>query len=273
MNLQKIGKNFSRNLKQLRTSRKVTQKQLAENIGVQASSICNYENEKENEKENSSLPSLGNLIFISQYFGIDIDSLLFDSFEEFGSEEIDLNKSGMRCIDFGSPEYQKFLDQKYFMYFYNTSSAYSSEINFSTFEVYQNKERHRYDISMTIKNMHKESIKQYSGNLILTSRHIYLYFRGMDHYERSLAILHYPNGAANPYIGGLGLIISISSGKRKDPCMQKMFIINNEIKDLEKYKNELFSLLDLSNSNQVIRMDEDLDDKAFRLIKRINAQE
>lgn len=60
---------FGSHLKQLRLSRNITQKQLAENIGASERGIQNYE-------LNTRKPTFDILIRIADYFGVSIDYLV-----------------------------------------------------------------------------------------------------------------------------------------------------------------------------------------------------
>lgn len=60
---------FKMRLKYLRTIRGVTQKELAEHLSYQASSVSNYENA-------GNLPSIPDLIKIGEYLDVSIDYLL-----------------------------------------------------------------------------------------------------------------------------------------------------------------------------------------------------
>lgn len=62
------SKNFSKNLKSERLACKMTQKQVAELMGIKTQSYQAYEN-------NISLPSVENLLKISIIFNISIDEL------------------------------------------------------------------------------------------------------------------------------------------------------------------------------------------------------
>ncbi|MBR6778837.1 MAG: helix-turn-helix transcriptional regulator [Clostridia bacterium] len=61
-------KNFSRNLKIERKSRNLTQKQIADMIGIKTQSYQAYEN-------NVALPTVENLLKIALIFNISIDDL------------------------------------------------------------------------------------------------------------------------------------------------------------------------------------------------------
>lgn len=73
--IYKYLKNFSKNLKMERLARKLTQKQVAEHLGIRTQSYQAYEN-------NVSMPNVVNLLQLSDFFGISIDDLF----------ELDLSK-------------------------------------------------------------------------------------------------------------------------------------------------------------------------------------
>ncbi|MBO5954633.1 MAG: helix-turn-helix transcriptional regulator [Clostridia bacterium] len=66
--IYKYCKNFSKNLKIERKSRNLTQKQVAEAIGIKTQSYQAYEN-------NVALPSAENLLKIVTFFEISLDDL------------------------------------------------------------------------------------------------------------------------------------------------------------------------------------------------------
>lgn len=66
--IYELCKNFSKNLKMERKSRKLTQKQVAELIGIKTQSYQAYEN-------CTALPNVVNLLKLSQIFDMSIDEL------------------------------------------------------------------------------------------------------------------------------------------------------------------------------------------------------
>ncbi len=64
----KYCKNFATNLKIERLARKLTQKQVAESIGIKTQSYQAYEN-------NVSMPNLVNLLKLVELFNVSIDDL------------------------------------------------------------------------------------------------------------------------------------------------------------------------------------------------------
>ncbi|GKX68933.1 helix-turn-helix domain-containing protein [Inconstantimicrobium mannanitabidum] len=254
---------FSKNLWFLRTEKlKITQEKLAEEIGVEYSSISNYERE-----DKVNLPRLTTLIKMADFFSVSIDSLLFEDLEAFESSKVDLKKLGMKTLPYKDEEYKKYINQRYYAYYYNTNSAYNSELACCYFEIKPNEAKERYDVSFA----QIEREKKYSGNFLLTNRHIYIYLRGIEHSERAFITLPKPeNSYLKAYIGGLGIISSISSGVRRDPCSQKIFMVNKDVNDTAELNEEIRSLLSIGNNSCLIRVDLDEDARAFDLIKKIN---
>ena len=66
--IYKYCQNFAKNLKMERLSRKLTQKQVAESIGIKTQSYQAYES-------NVALPNIINLLQLVDFFNISIDDL------------------------------------------------------------------------------------------------------------------------------------------------------------------------------------------------------
>jgi len=66
--IYEYSKNFAKNLKLERISRNLTQKQVAEKIGIKTQSYQSYE-------ANISMPSLENLLKIVEIFNLSLDEL------------------------------------------------------------------------------------------------------------------------------------------------------------------------------------------------------
>lgn len=256
---------FSKNLKFLREQVKdETQQELADCLDVEYSSISNY--------EHNSIPKISILMKIRDHYaneGVSIDSLLFDDIESIYNSENRLfkNFTKRKSLAYGEDDYHAFVNRKYHAYYYNTNSDYEPQIASFTVEIEDNKNDKKYDVNMILRG----SSKSYYGNLILTNYHIYIYFQGRDHSERGIITLPKPpNDAIRNYIGGLGIISSISSGMNKVPCSQKIFITTQEVNDINKYFNKLDELLQISNDKHIFRVDLEEDHKAFKMIKEIS---
>ena len=65
----RIMNNFSSNLRQLRTNKNISQKQLAEILNTTNSSICDWETGR-------SEPNIENIIKLARFFEISTDALL-----------------------------------------------------------------------------------------------------------------------------------------------------------------------------------------------------
>lgn len=64
-----MNKKFGIKLKELRKERHLTQQQLAQIMSVSKTTVCQWETSKQE-------PSLENVAFIAQYFGVTTDYLL-----------------------------------------------------------------------------------------------------------------------------------------------------------------------------------------------------
>ena len=90
-----MKKFFSSNLKVLRERRKRTQEEMASFIGIKRSIWNNYENEISN-------PSIENLLSISEYFGISINTLLTLDFTKLSGAEMSNLEKGQDIYVKGS---------------------------------------------------------------------------------------------------------------------------------------------------------------------------
>ncbi|MBV7272071.1 helix-turn-helix transcriptional regulator [Clostridium sp. PL3] len=255
---------FANNLKYLIESRNIKRRDLADCIGVGLAAINSYE-------YGISWPSIPKAISIAKKFDISIDCLLNYDIKQLELEKNwDPEKPGLDFIPFGKSNYNKYLGNNYWLYLYDNHVENGPKINQLKLEIIPNIKKKRYDICILTDN-EDEKIK-YLGNFVLEHNHAYIYLRGIEHHERALITVHNPeNETSKPYIGGIGTIASISHGYEKDPCVQKILIINKRISkdNIDINNNELFSILKIQCNANVIKVDKDEDKKVYDLIKKL----
>lgn len=260
---------LKKNIRYLRKKRGYSQIQLAQKLGVAKSTISSYESHS-----TDTLPSVFKLKNIARYLGVTIDEIVTYDLEERDKKEEknreNISKSLLtitnNTLTFNNPVYEKFLNHNYWVYFLKTDKNDTLHISYADMFIEQNKIKERYDINF---NINRD--KHYNGIFVLTYTQIYIYLQGKYHYERALMIFNNPqNGYNKPYIGGLGVISSVSSGSERNPCIQKILITNIEISKNE-YKNGLTSLLSFSSkTNDIVKIDDEIEKQAYRFIKKLN---
>lgn len=117
---------FSQRLKELRKERKLTQKQLAENLGIATSTIIKYER---GERE----PNIQNLKRFANYFNVTVDYLLGfdDEFNNldltskrltlFHDDRVEWDERGhLAYKDSSAKKMMKFISEQQAMAYYNT---------------------------------------------------------------------------------------------------------------------------------------------------------
>lgn len=249
--------NIAANIYFLRNFHNLSEQNLADILNIEKNTVSSYEN-------NRIKPSITILNKLSIIFGISINTIIDCDLTNMFNSENKLNKAEhpdatWSSTSFSDPEYKKFINNRYFIYYFDSHTSEDITVNKEDITInkmdikfIRNFEKQIYEAYAQINN----SVKTYTGTLVLTrTYHAYIYLRGMNHYERVLITFQFPdNGPAKPYIGGIGLISSISSGEFKYPCAQKTLISYIDI-NMKKYNNDINSFLALNeNNNGIIKV-------------------
>jgi transcriptional regulator with XRE-family HTH domain len=257
---------LGKNLRYLREKRGFSLERLATKLKITKSALCSYEH-------GNACPSIFILRDIAYQFEVSIDDIINHNLVEKEKEKDQLETvfsrsiSNDSCLPFGDRIYNKFINQKYWLYFLTRSSDKPLGINQSEMIIRPNMHEKVYEVKWEIDN----SEKKYVGNLVLTYAHIYIYLRGIEHYERAIIILNNPqNSISKPYIGGIGIFSSITSGWEKNPCMQKIIISYTSIPTNNELMDKLCSQLSFpSDASWMIKISHDSDYETYKFIKEI----
>lgn len=238
------------------------QKYIASKLKVSESTISAY-------KTGSSKPDIFMLNDIAKYYNITIDEILnYNLREAYENQKENLIDE---CIPFDSKLYNKFVTQKYYIYYFKKNIEDYLNIGHGEIIFEQNHIKKRCDALIKMDVMSNN----YQGNLVLTYRHIYIYIGKDSSYERGLIILNSPpNNPSKPYIGGIGVISSITAGWEKVPCIQKILFSNRQIPNQDKYMNKVNSLLSIpEKTNDIVRIDIQHEQEAYKFIKGVASTE
>lgn len=232
---------IAQNLKSIRKKYDISLQKLASQVGVAKSTLSNFENKR-------TTPSVEVLYNICGYFQINMSV--------FVSEY--LNENDIFIQD----SFDKSENVKNMFLMYNKYIG--------TFIVYYFKTENQITTAkMVIKN-HKNRLmadaffdsKAFEGHLSIVGRHTYISLTGTTHLEKVLIILHDPP-SLTPYIGGLGIMDSVSSGRIQNPCSKKILLSKKELPDIDEVK----SLLSIDDQ-YIVNITESCDDKIYHLIKQ-----
>ncbi len=248
---------FSENLENLIVNNNISQRTLAETLGVSNTAISRYL-KKENE------PSSSLLLCLKEKFDIDIDDFLTKKVE-FKNRDI------KEDISFSEKYDEKFIGN-YLIYYYNNTFykgkvdylAYNTlkygvlsifknregntEVGLNLFKSRTEAENYKTGLdSMDFEEIETEFSKPetYRGTIEFNFTQIFITFSNEIQNDKALLILNNPPTERN-YIGGLGTINSVSKGREMAPCVQ-FVLISKYI--LKKSEGELYSLLGLKVSD------------------------
>lgn len=250
---------FSYNLENLLKKKELSQRALAESLGVSNTAISRYI-KGENE------PSASLLLTLKEKFNINIDDFLTKKIDFFSVE----TKSA--TISFNKNYDEKFIGN-YLVYYYNTSfykgkvdSLAYNTLKYGVLSIYKNvnnktvcnmllfksrtaAENFKLKLdelpSGKIEEEFKNNDDVYAGTIDFNFTQIYIQITNEKQNDKGLIILNNPPTDKN-YIGGIGTINSVSRARELMPCVQ-FVIISKYI--LNKSEGELYSLLSLDTSD------------------------
>ena len=259
-----IQQTFSQNFKQLLKKEKLTQKQLAEKMGVLESTVSNC---------NRKLPTCEFLLKLKAIFpDISLDELLMGEISSVKTPVVNHSNDTDNHF-FKNNDYEKFIGAYYF-YYLNTSSkndaSYSSKLSVGVIYIYKDpafiypsqegltclalfglkNRKDAEDIKTTVETLPANNVLEYFksnyfynlyiGSLEISQSHIFIYLKQEhNNKDRALIILHYTESNSPQYIGGLGTVNSASSGRPSDPVVQLIGLSREKVyltdEEMQKY--------------------------------------
>jgi len=250
---------FSYNLENLIKKNALSQRGLADSLGVSNTAISRYI-KGENE------PSASMLLNLKEKFNINIDDFLTKKIDFFSVS----TKSA--TISFNSNYDEKFIGN-YLIYYYNTSfykgkvdSLAYNTLKYGVLSIYKDTRRktvanmllfksrtdaENYKIKLDkmtgeeLEDEFKNNEDVYSGSIDFNFTQIFINITNPKQNDKGLIILNNPP-TDKSYIGGLGTINSVSRARELMPCVQ-FIIISKYI--LHKSEGELYGLLGLDTSD------------------------
>lgn len=238
---------------------------LADKLNIPSSTLSRFLDEK-----NTVLPQTSTLYHISQGIGINMEVLLTEKINNkqlpdlFFKPPVEENKRLNRYICGKNKDGSQ---ESYRLYYCNTDPAGNQElIHEGELIVSLNSENDKAAISVTANfglNIGADKRKHCEGHIAISGDHVYINLEttGITG-ERVLIILLHQNSDSD-YKGGVGIITSISRGRKKTPCTQKVIISKRPLKDVEK-ETILPDLLKFEDSNFVMRITEELDQCVYK---------
>jgi len=245
---------FAGNLSFMLQRYNITQKTLADDLYLSQANISQYIHQQ-------SRPSVDNLFKICGYFGITMDNLFQivldeQNYTEYVRQTLP-TRQNMTNNDITNA---RFANKKFFCYYFNSSTLKEPSLREGTL--------HTGDITNTsfIEVNAELSKYQYTGKLLLNSAsYIYIYAECIQRQERCFVSLNKPV-SYKPYVGGLGLSISNSTGKKIAPCFRKIIISTRRM--MPEDKNDLIQMLRIECTGHAVHLDEDDEYRVYKLIKR-----
>ena len=206
-----------------------TQKVFANNTGLSPTSIHNYE-------KGLSSPTVDALFRICRTFNVSLIEITQHSLKEtLGHHQIVSSQA--------DPLIRKSLDKyvnEYNVYFFKTAFENSDDVIYNgKMSIKKDRGEKPYKVTATFPNSDDGSKFYFEGSLNVIGRHTYISLNGKDHFEKCLLILHDPpstSTATGGYIGGIGIVASVSQGRFRSPCAQKILISRKDL-DIDFRKN------------------------------------
>lgn len=239
---------------------------LAKNLNIPCSTLSRLLDEK-----NEILPQTLTLYRISQSLGISMDILftekltvkqLPENFPLRKYREMDnrikryvCGKVGERCKD------------QFKLYYFNTNVDDNEElIQEGELQVLTNEENEYIVVADFGLNLENKKIKHYEGYIDLSGYHVYINLKATGITGEHVSILLYDQISDSNYMGGLGIVTSISRGLTRAPCAQKIILSKKPFG--QKEKNEILpQFLELNGTSSMLKVTEDQDQQVYRFIE------
>lgn len=234
---------IAHNLKLARKRINISLEYLASQIGVAKSTLSNFENRK-------STPSVEVLFDICNFFQINMSIFVSEYLAEndfFSLDNSYFDKSENKKDKLIM--YKKYLGTYNIYYFKTESKITTAKLVINTF-------KNRFTVDAVFDS------KVFEGHLSIVGRHTYVNLTGTTHFEKVLIILHDPP-SLDEYIGGIGVMASVSSGRIQNPCAKKLILSKKELSDINELKNLL-----IMSEKFIVNIDESCDDKVYHMIKQ-----
>ena len=226
---------------------------LAKELEVSKSTLSNYEN-------GETLPPIDKLCQLCELFELPINSFIEEKCQDdsyFYPEQISFDLKDSRKI------IEKY-ENTYHTYYYKTGIMANKEpeISQGTLKIHKKKGGLDYTVEADFGN------NRYEGSISIIGNHTYINLKGKNHFERVLIILHDPP-TINHYYGGLGVVASVSEGRRRSPCVQKVVLASIPL-ELKQENDFLKEKLTFGDACCVIKVDDLEDDDVYRKIKDLD---
>lgn len=238
---------IAHNLKLVRKRTNISLESLAAQIGVAKSTLSNFENKK-------TTPSVEVLFDLCTFFQINMSIFVSEYLSE--RDFFSLDNGSFDKLESKRDKlilYKKYLGT-YHIYYYKTESK------ITTAQLIISHSKNRFTVDAMFDS------KVFEGHLSIVGRHTYVNLTGTTHFEKVLIILHDPP-SLDEYIGGIGVMASVSSGRIQNPCAKKLILSKKELSDI----NEVKTLLS-SSEKYIVNIDESSDDKVYHMIKMAATQ-
>jgi len=261
---------LSQNIQYLRNAHGLSQQKLADQLSLTQGTISHYENAQ-------AIPELSTVINISKYFGVKIDVLIEreltdDNISEFCDYDFipdKLRKSN--SFGFVEQKLKRFASNEYYCYYCNTDKDKIPDQNDQEQSV-----KIQEGLLMTGEIFGPKHLlvdasfgnHEYSGKWICNNFHIYISLENKHREEKCLIVLPHTY-SPKPYIGGMGCILSISTGSQPVPCYQHIIISSTKIENASLLSYGFMDRFKLGKRSYHCHFDSKIDMYTYNDIKHL----
>jgi len=228
------------NIKELRKYKQITQKKLGEALDLKNTTICNYEKGKPID-----IPTMKK---IADYFDISYNNLLNNNVLD------NIIKANLKMAD----TYNKYVGD-YYLYYLNTVES-TNEIIVTSLNISLNFKGESNQIQYLAKSNFNDI--DYNGRFILYSDYYTISLNNQYKTDSVfiLGLIPPPQLLKKLYNGGVTFVLSISRGRNKLPCFQKLIICKKQI-DTTTYVDNLLDFLSIKELANITKLKEEDDNK------------
>lgn len=241
---------------------------LADKLNIPCSTLSRLLDEK-----NEILPQTLTLYRISKSLGLSMDILFTEKltrrqlpdkypFRSYGGtyhkiKRYVCGKVGEKC------------QEPFRLYYFNTDADNSEElIQEGELQVLINEENEHMVVADFGLNLSNKKIKHYEGYIVLSGYHVYINLETTGITGERVLILFFDQISDSDYLGGLGIVTSISRGLSRAPCSQKIIISRKPFGEEEKMAI-LPQLLEFNNSTDILKVTGEQDQEVYKLLQNL----
>lgn len=238
---------------------------LADKLNIPSSTLSRFLDEK-----NTVLPQTSTLYRISQSIGISMDRLLTEKMDKKHLPEFFSRMPGegdKRLNRYICTKNEDGSQASYRLYYFNTDPAGNQAlIHEGEMQVFSNRENGEPFCWVTADfglNLGVDKKKHYEGQIAISGDHVYINLETTGITGERVLMVFYHQNSDNDYKGGAGIISSISRGRNKAPCAQKIVISKRALENSEQ-ERLLPELLKFNDNTSVLQITEEQDQNVYK---------